>query len=248
MTTPEQLAAIREILVGAYSEVDLFGESNPAWLAPDGIGRGEDVHLAFLTLVYTISGGREPVSLWEAARNTYTADPSLFDPQRLAYIKPTELRDPLRQYGLSRKAASEATVWQRIGQALVMRAGGSVKKLLADNGHDVQTLLSMLGRSKTTFPVLSGKQTAPRWLYGLATEGQQPLVGTRKLAVPVSPAASLALEGLEIKVESVSAAVFGPLDALGRLGCRQRPSGSGQCPVASQCPVAQFCQFGRLLG
>ena len=244
MSTSKQRKIIRDILISIYAETGLWGEVNPAWSLPEGVGRGTDEHLAFLTLVYTISGGREPISLWQAARDTYAAAPTLFDPMRLAYAKPAALKEPLNEYGLTRKVASEATIWQRIGQALVMRGGGSVKKLLLDNEQDAQQLLSMLGRSKTTFPVLSGKQTAPRWLYGLANEGEQPLSNLQKLVVPLSPAAKLGLKGLEIDVDVVSAAVFGPLDALGRLGCRQRPLGESLCPAASQCPVAQYCRFG----
>jgi hypothetical protein len=48
-------------------------------------------------------------------------------------------------------------------------------------------------RSKTTFTVLSGAQTAPRWLYGLSTVGEQPIQGAGELLVPVSPAVARAL-------------------------------------------------------
>lgn len=234
------------MLIEAYAGAGLWGESNPAWPLPEGVERGMDTHLAFLTLVYAISGGREPGSLWAAARKTYAADPTLFDPKRLAYEKAADLQAPLNQYGLTRKKAAAAAVWQRIGQALVMRGGGSVKNLLADNTYDALKLLAMLNRSKTIFPVLSGEQTAPRWLHGLANVGRQPLTQVDALTVPVSPAADLALKGLEIEAKQVSAAIFGPLDALGRLGCRQRPTGEIICPAAPDCPVAEFCQYGRI--
>ena len=248
MPTPEQLVTIRETLISTYAQMGLWGEARPAWPLPAEVTRGTDSHLAFLTLVYTISGGRDPVSLWQAARRTYAADLSLFDPQRLAYAKAPELIKPLHHHGLTRKPTSEATIWQRIGQALVMRADGSVQKLLANNQYDARRLLSMLGRSKTTFPILSGEQTAPRWLYGLASEGQQPLLEAASLPVPLSPTAALALEGLGIQARTVSAAVFAPLDALGRRGCQQRQPIQTLCPAARQCPVAQFCRFGHLAG
>jgi hypothetical protein len=246
MYTPEQLTVVRDTLITTYAQVGLWGERQPSWPVPEGVERSSDVHLAYLTLVYTISGGRDPVALWQAARETFTAVPTLFDPHTLAHQKPADLIEPLQAHGLLRKAKSEATIWQRLGQALVMRAGGSVKKLLADHDNDTQSLLAMLARSKATFLVLSGAQTAPRWLYGLAHEGQQPLHNREQLVVPNSPAVTLALAGLEIEAKKVSAAVFAPLDALGRLGCRQRRATQLNCPAARQCPVAQFCQYGRL--
>ncbi len=245
MPTPKQLMRIRETLINTYAQTGIWGEMQPAWSLPEGVARGSDVHLAYLTFVFTISGGREPISLWQSAQTTFRATPTLFDPRIVAHQQPAALIKPLRAHGLLRKAKSNATVWQRIGQALVMRANGSVQKLLADNHYDALMLLTMLNRNKTTFPILSGKQTAPRWLYGLAHEGQQPLSHAASLPVPVSPKATLALEGLEIQTSQVSAAVFTPLDALGRQGCHQRQPSQKQCPVAQQCPVARYCRFGH---
>lgn len=48
------------------------------------------------------------------------------------------------------------------GQAQVMRTKGSVSRLPADHEYESGQLLAMLSRSKTTFPVLSRPQTAPR--------------------------------------------------------------------------------------
>ncbi len=149
-------------------------------------------------------------------------------------------------YPLAQATAVSSYDWQRIGQALVMRASSSVPKLLADNNQDAQRLLSMLKSNKAIFPILSGKQTAPRWLYGLAREGQQPLTQLDALTVPLSPTATVALMGLDVQASRVSAAVFASLDALGRLGCRQRQPTQTYCPAAQQCPIAQFCRFGQI--
>jgi len=239
----ERRAAIRTTLLAAYDSGELWGETDPAWPLPQGMVRGEDRHLACLTLVYGISGGRAPVPLWQAARQTAVTDPELFEPQFLAYTKPAAISDRLRQPGIARKK-SDVTVWQRLGQALVMRAGGSVKQLLADHAFDAPKLLAMLQASKTTFPVLSGPQTAPRWLYGLTQAGGRPIEGAERLPVPVSPAASRALDALMIEADEVSAEIFPALDALGRLGCRQRRPSQAKCPVAAVCPVAAYCQYG----
>lgn len=185
---------------------------DPAEPLPDNLARGGEEHLAFLTLAYALSGGREPDAFWAAARRTYAADAELFTPRFLAYADPATLIPRLRQHGLARKLPSEATVWQRIGQALIMRAGGSVSALLAAHNYDAEEMMAMLGRSKTTFPVLSGPQTAPRWLYGLATVGAQPIRGAAELSTPVSPAVRRALQRLNIVAESVPAALFGPLE------------------------------------
>lgn len=239
----ERRAAIRAMLLAAYQNGDLWGETDPTWPLPEGTVRGEERHLAYLTLVYGLSGGRDPIPLWQAARQTAVTDPELFDPQFLAYTKPAVISDRLSQPGLARKK-SDVTVWQRLGQALVMRAGGSVKQLLADHAFDAQQLLAMLQESKTTFPILSGPQTAPRWLYGLTQAGGQPIEGAERLPVPVSPAASRALDALLIEVDEVSAEIFPVLDALGRLGCWQRRPFQVKCQVAATCPVTAYCQYG----
>lgn len=238
----ERREAIRATLLAAYQSGGLWGETDAAWPLPEGMARGEDRHLAYLTLVYGISGGRDPVPLWQAARQTAVTNSELFDPQFLAYTKPSAIADPLRQPRVAHKK-SDVTVWQRLGQALVMRAGGSVKQLLADHAFDAHKLLAMLQASKTTFPVLSGPQTAPRWLYGLAQAGGQTVTGAERLPVPVSPAVGLALEALLIEADKVSAEIFPALDALGRLGCRQRWPSQTECPVAADCPVAANCQY-----
>lgn len=248
MNTPnaaERQTAVRAVLLEAFNDRGLWGEKDSAWLLPPGMARGRDPHLAYLTLVFGISGGREPEALWQAARQTVATDPELFKPQFLAYTKPAAIADRLKQPGIAWKK-SDVTVWQRLGQALVMRADGSVQQLLADHNFDAPRLLAMLQQNKTTFPVLSGPQTAPRWLYGLAQAGDQPLKGAARLPVPVSPAARRALDALLIEADEVPAEIFTALDALGRLGCRQKRPSQTKCPVAVACPVAAYCQYGSL--
>lgn len=242
--TRAELQAVRHALLAAYRDAGLWGESQPEMALPDGVTRGSDTHLAFLTLTTAVSGGRDPAQLWTAARHTCAVDVELFRPDYLAYVQPRAIQERLQAHGLVRKR-SNATVWQRIGQALVMRAGGSVSRLLADHDHDADRLLTMLADNKATFPVLSGPQTASRWLYILATAGAQPISGADRLPVPVSPAAARALQSLEVAADAVSAAVFAPLTALGTYGCAQRQADQPACPVATACPVAAFCQYGR---
>ncbi len=240
----KQKEALRTRLLDAYTKDGLWGVTNPAWALPDGVVRGSDEHLAFLTLVYTISGGREPQQLWTAARQTFAEDAQLFDLQFLAYAQPKTLISRLNVHGLSKKRTSEATVWQRIGQALVMRAGGSVQKLLAEYDDDAQKLLAMLTANKATFPILSGAQTAPRWLAGLTAVAQHPLRHIEKLPVPLSPHAKRALTNLAIDTDKISALAFDAVDALGRYGCQQRKTTDVICSVADECPLARFCLYG----
>ncbi len=243
--TNERVTAVRQTLLAAYRETGLWGVTQPDWPLPEMLKRGEDTHLAWLTLVYTVSGGRDPAQLWPAARAAYAARPDLFDPQTLAYTRPNTLIEPLRAYRLTQKAKSEATIWQRIGQALVMRAAGSVSQLLAEYDFSAPALWQMLQSNKTTFPVLSGPQTGPRWLHGLASAGGQPLAGADRLPVPLSPAGEKAMAALEISGTQVSAEIFAPLDLLGRRGCAQRKPRQTSCPAAGECPVAGFCGYGR---
>lgn len=235
--------AARSKLLSAYEGDGLWGEVDFSRELPKDIDLGSDTHLAYLTQVYATSGGRDPELLWASARQTFVADPELFDPKFLAYIKPKEIVDRLNLYQLSHKRKADAAVWQRIGQALVMRAIGSVQQLLAAHNFDAISLMKMLKQSKATFLVLSGPQTGPRWLYGLAKAGGQPIKGADQLPIPNSPAISRALDALSIERKRVPAEVFSPLDALGRRGCANRPAGEILCPVAAECPVASYCRY-----
>ncbi|RMG98329.1 MAG: hypothetical protein D6706_07300 [Chloroflexi bacterium] len=235
---------MRRLLLAAYAEGGMWGIGAPERPLPDGLARGSETHLAFLTLVFAISGGRNPVQLWAAARDTFQADPELFNPTFLAYATPKMLISRLTAYSLIRKPHSESVVWQRIGQALVMRAGGLVRQLVEAQGREGNRLLAYLQQNKTTFPVLSGRQTAPRWIYGLAFAGDVEITGADGLPVPVSPAVRQAMRNLDVAGDRVTTAVFGPLDLLGRYGCRKRAQSATLCPVADSCPVARFCRYG----
>ncbi|MFQ5435662.1 MAG: hypothetical protein ACE5FD_12365, partial [Anaerolineae bacterium] len=116
--TTDQRQEMRSRLLAAYQSTGLWGETNPARPLPDGFERGSDPHLAYLTLVTTLSGGRSPTQLWIAARQTAVSDPDLFNPHFLAYAKPQDLIDRLQAHRLTQKPKSEATTWQRIGQLL----------------------------------------------------------------------------------------------------------------------------------
>jgi hypothetical protein len=71
--------AIRSVDPWAIASARLPDDyTDPAAALPDNLTRGDENHLAFLTLAYTLSGGREPESFWSAARLTYAADPELF--------------------------------------------------------------------------------------------------------------------------------------------------------------------------
>lgn len=239
----ERLAALRAALLAAYNEGRLWGNSRPQFELPAGVERGSDNHLVFLTLVYAISGGREPESLWTAARAAYTAEPALFDPKTLAYAQPQAFVGPLKKHGISQKGKTDGVTWHRIGKAIMMRGQGSVQKILAHHAFDARALWEMLQENKATFPVLSGPQTGPRWLWGLATAGEQPLEHADRLPVPVSAAVERALDSLQLDFTVVSAEVWEAAVALGQRGCVQRKKSQPVCPVAAECPVMVFCRY-----
>ncbi len=247
---PGRLAALRQALLEGYKTGRMWGHQRPSAILPEGVERGSDLHLIFLTLVMTVAADRQPSQLWEAARSTWAEDPALFDPKYLAYLPPGDLKQlqpRLQKNRLAFKPRSEATTWQRIGKALVMRGGGSVKALLDKYSYSAGEMMGMLKTSKTTFPVLAGEQTAPRWLYALSVDGGIKLEGVEQLRLPLSEAGKMALSGLQINTSRFTAPVFDPLDTLGRLGCAQRQEGAARCPAAGECPVAEFCQFGSNL-
>lgn len=234
--------AIGQALYNAYTQKGLWGETNPAHPLPGGVYRGDDAHLTYLTLVYAVSGGRDPVPLWAAARTTFDQYPQLFDTTRLAYANPRTLYPVLRGNGIIRRQ-SEATVWQKTGQALMMRGRGQLSAILAECNYDALELWEMLQQSKTTFPVLSGPQTGPRWLAGLAAEGAQPLANIKQLTLDVSAAGGEAMVNLGLAGTQVSATMWNALHALGSKGCRQRKAPASDCPTAETCPVEQWCQW-----
>lgn len=249
MSTPQQpmsddrLAQLRAALLAAYEEGALWGNSRPQFVLPEGVARGGEQHLIFLTLVYAISGGREAEALWSAARAAYEAEPSLFDPKTLAYAQPQAFVEPLKAHGVSQKGKVDGVTWHKIGKAIVMRGQGSVKTILETYNDDAKALLTMLNENKTTFPVLSGAQTGPRWLWGLASAGEQSLKGAARLPVSVSAAVERALDSLQISFGVISVEVWEAAAVLGERGCRQRPLSASVCPVATACPVSLFCRY-----
>ncbi|MDH5507659.1 MAG: hypothetical protein OEZ02_10595 [Anaerolineae bacterium] len=243
MTPPEKIAQIRQIISPAYVGSGIFGLRDPARPLPPGLQRGEDSHLAYLTLVYAISWGREPQQLWQSAAQTHASDPEIFNLKFLAYANPKDLITRLSTFKLIKKIKTDATVWQRTGQAVVMRASGSLSTLLVDHNYDAAALQTMLQKNKATFPVLSGKQTAPRWLHGLATAGAQPIIGSANMPVPPSPAAQKAMQSLHLNGSTLPADLFAPLDQLGAIGCKPNQRGTSTCKAHLQCPVSIHCQF-----
>lgn len=239
----ERLATLRTALLEAYNAGALWHNRRPQFALPEGVARGSDEHLVFLTLVYAISGGREPEPLWAAAREAFTAAPELFDPKTLAYAQPQAFVEPLQQQGISQKSKTDGVTWHRIGKAIMMRGQGSVKKILAQYGYEARALWEMLQENKATFPVLSGPQTGPRWLWGLATAGEQPLENADRLPVPVSAAVARALDSLQLDFAVVSAEVWEAAVTLGQRGCAQRKKSQPVCPVVAECPVVAFCRY-----
>lgn len=234
---------IRQLLLPPFAAGTLFDSSESASTVPTTLGeRGSDAHLAYLTLGYTISSGRSDSGYWQTLANAAEVDAELFDPRFLAYVNPKKIQPRLRATRITSKP-SLATVWQRIGQALVMRAKGSVQTLLTDHDYDAIKLMAMLADSKTTFPMLSGEQTAPRWLAGLAREGAQPLSGVQMLQIAAVRTAMLAMDGLQMTGETLPADLFDPLTQLGAVGCKQHVDSVARCPVAADCPIAQLCRF-----
>lgn len=244
----ERLQAIRTTLLATYEAGLLWDNQRPQFLLPEGVGRGSEAHLIFLTLVYAISGGREPEQLWAAARAAYAAEPSLFTPHTLAYAQPQAFVEPLKQYSVVQKGKTEGVAWHKIGKALVMRGQGSVRPILEKYEFEARALLEMLQENKTTFPLLSGEQSGPRWLWGLATAGEQPLQDAARLPVPPSAAVARALEALQLEFAVVSAEIWEAADTLGRRGCVQRKPSQRVCPVAKACPVVAFCRYRPLSG
>lgn len=239
----ERLTQLRTTLLAAYNAGELWDNSRPQFLLPKGVQRGSEEHLVFLTLVYAISGGRDAEALWSAARAAYDTDPTLFEPKTLAYAQPQAFVKTLKKHSLSQKGKVDGVTWHKIGKAIVMRGQGSVKKILEKYDYDAQALLEMLGENKTTFPLLSGPQTGPRWLWGLATAGEQPLTGAARLPVPVSSVAERALDSLQLQFEVISAEVWEAAAALSQRGCKQRPVTESVCPVAMACPLTPFCRY-----
>ena len=148
----ERLHELRKTLLTAYKTGELWGDARPQAILPEGLTRGDEQHLIFLTLVYAISGGRDSAKLWSAARQAFAVEPSLFDPKTLAYAQPQAFVEPLQRHKLSKKRKVDGVTWHKIGKAIMMRGQGSVKNILAQHNYDAQALLTMLTESKTTFP------------------------------------------------------------------------------------------------
>jgi hypothetical protein len=163
------------MLYSAYVEGRIFGGSAPAERElPEGVERGDNLHLHFLTLTGAINYHRDEAQLWAAARETIADSDThyVFVPHTVAQINLDKLKADLQKHELSKKPQKDADIWRRICTTLVEHFEGDMANLLGEADYNVDDALSTIRSSKYDFPYLGGNKLGSLWAHMLADSWQ----------------------------------------------------------------------------
>lgn len=271
----DQARRIGTLLYNTYQDRGVLDAPPPPERPqPDGLTRGSEDHLHWLTLTMALSHHRSAAELWDAARATYE-DPDtryLFAPHAVAQLRPEKLSHDLARHDLARNPEKDAATWRRICTTLVADFDGSMATLLERAGYDAPAIVATIRSSKHDIPYLGGAKTGSLWLhlledawYGHPIDGLQEMpiytnrdvvAGTIAAGVIRGPFSGPYRELEQAVAEVWTAACAGTdhypmqfyraLAALGHDGCRQ--VAEFPCERRTDCPIMIFCVEARPRG
>lgn len=265
---PNQARQVGPLLYRAYQEGHpMTGGPPPERVVPNGMTRGDNEHLHFLTLTGAINYHRDEYQLWDAARKTYedAGTRYLFSPHAVAQLRLEKVQDDLQAHKLSNKPQKDADIWHRICETLVRSFEGDIETLLAGADYDVTEALKTIRSSKHDFPYLGGTKIGSLWADLLADTWQgHDLTGLKDVPLYLDRdvvAASVTLsvvkgpfegprDALEEAVQQAWAEgcaeidfypmqFYRPLTNLGEQGCQL--VNEFPCEKRTDCPVFIFC-------
>lgn len=131
-----------------------------------------DCHERYLyfTLAPALNFQRRSEGLWRSALATWQDEETRFAYSPEAAVVDVEvLRSALSKHRLGLQPNRHTHIWYTISQTLVEKFDGDVRRLLADQGHDVDAIKAFVTSQKSSFPYLSGPKLLNYWLYMLDT-------------------------------------------------------------------------------
>lgn len=137
-------------------------------------------------------------------------DSPLLDPAWVAYRESKEIAQLMRQMKVGGPQYN-ARVWWQICRGVQGRFNGSFSDLLAANEWDSAAVQAYLKRSKTTFPVISGKVVSAQWLDWCSRIGGAALAGWEDLRVKLPASLIPAAEKIGVDHPLVHPQMYGAL-------------------------------------
>ncbi len=162
-------------LLEAYRTDGVFGIREgemPENRPPDGVTRGDERHLAMLTLTVALDYVRDHDQLWDAANRSYADGKTnyLFEPVRVAAASHEQILADMLLHRLSLKPQKDARIWRQISMTLAEHYDGRVGKLIEAADHDAVHLLELVTGPQLSFgfPSLTGPKIRLLWAKLLA--------------------------------------------------------------------------------
>lgn len=205
----------------------LCGRHEPAQV----VGQVKDLErrLSILTLGVVLDPNHLSQERWSALAAVH--DHWLLTPSQAAHKTSPQILEGMQQLHLG-APQHLARVWWQICRGVQGRTKGSWRELLTMNEDSTQTLLGYFGKSRTTFPVLSGPVISVRWLDLIQRVGGVELRGWETLRVPLPGDQKKSAHLFEVDADQVHPAFASALKVW-EDACQKLPGaacGLTQCP------------------
>jgi hypothetical protein len=191
----------RDLAVRLHSDfttpgVGIFGRTEmPEDAPPQGVGRGTQEHLLFITLTVTIDYQRDAPQLWELSREVYQnpATRYLYEPAKLFERGLSQAKHDMNLTGLSRKAQKDPYLWYTVATTFLKKYGGYPRRFLEDCQYHAPTILERLQNDThelqslrvPDFPYLRGPKIGRLWVRMLRDNIGIEMTGLDEVPIPV---------------------------------------------------------------
>ncbi|MGI5837605.1 MAG: hypothetical protein ACOX87_14095, partial [Chloroflexota bacterium] len=267
------------LLLDAYRNGGVFGikqSEMPENIPPSGSTRGDERHLALLTLTVALDYVRDHDQLWESAHLTCLDDRTsyLFDPSEVASTPYLEIVRDLQLHRLSLRPNKDARIWQQISVTLDRHFNGRLINLIDAAERDALHLIDIVESKEyhPGFPSLKGPKISRLWVKIIDENFPGGLKRRELVDVPVDiHIAQATLQTGCIETQALGSITRKLRSAVQRV-CRDASVGLGEgyyplaieeplwvlsrkgcrnrfewpCNHRSQCPVAEKCLSDRV--
>lgn len=187
----KNIEKIREIALSLFNDhsekkgvFEIFPFS-PEYTMPEGMKKGLDEHLLFITLTVSIDYMRDAEKLWKQSRNAWLniIDRWIFDPRKVIENSQEELIEFFKKIK-DRRPTKDGKIWFTICKKLI-KFDGSVLKLLESLEFDAILVDEYLDENKKDFPYLNGYKIKPLWLRMINDTAGIRLTRIEEIPIPI---------------------------------------------------------------
>lgn len=158
----------------------------PEYLLPNGMKKGSEEHLLFLTLTVSLDYMRDAEKLWKQSRDAWL-DPKkrwIFNPEELIQNGLKELIVLFKEINDQRPNKDSEKIWFPLCKTL-LKFDGNVHQLLDYFKFDAIDISDYLHKHKQDFPYLSGYKIKPLWLRMLNDTAGIKLKRIEEIPIPI---------------------------------------------------------------